>query len=254
MEYMVNHPRILSLACLIVMWIVSLLGEQIRVRLRLAESSDKSNLALVVSATLTLLGLIIGFTFSMAAIRYDQRRLFEEGEANAIGTEYVRADLLAAADAANVKRLLRAYLDARLDFYEAGYGAQLRKANDGTAALQTQLWNSIRPAAAANPTPVTALVVSGMNDVLNSQGYTQFSWWNRIPKSAWSLMIAIALFANLLVGFATERSRSGNLLLLVLPIIVAVSFFLISDIDSPRSGLIRVPPVDLQSLSQSIAR
>ena len=62
----------------------------------------------------------------------------------------------------------------------------------------------------------------------------------------------IALFANLLVGYATKRSRSGNLLLLVLPMIVSVSFFLIADIDSPRGGVIRIPPRNLTSLSETL--
>ena len=91
-----------------------------------------------------------------------------------------------------------------------------------------------------------------MNDVLNSQGYTQYAWWNRIPTSAWGLMIGIAFASNLLVGYATQRSRSGSLLLLVLPVIVSVSFFLIADIDSPRGGIIRIPPRDLMSLKRQM--
>ena len=253
MTYMINHPRILAVACLLAMWLMSLLGVWIRVRLRISEDSDKANLGLVVSATLTLLGLIIGFTFSMASVRYDQRRLFEENEANAIGTEYVRADLLPAAASAQVKPLLKQYLNARIAFYQADYGPDVPRANQAAATLQTQLWQSILPAAAQSPTPVTALVVSGMNDVLNTQGYAQFSWWNRIPVSAWGLMIVIAILSNLLVGYATRRSRSGNLLLLVLPLIVAVSFFLISDLDSPRGGVIKVPPVDLTSLAKYLS-
>jgi hypothetical protein len=252
MHYMINHPRLLALTCLILMWLMSLLGVWIRGSLRVPENADKENLGLVVSATLTLLGLIIGFTFSMASARYDQRRLYEEGEANAIGTEYLRADLLPATEALNTKTLLRGYLDTRIKFYDSGYGAGVAQNSDQTAALQGQLWKSVQAQAAAAPTPVTALVVSGMNDVLNSQGYAQFSWWNRIPVSAWGLMILIAAFSNLLVGYATKRSRSGNLLLTVLPLIVSVSFFLISDLDSPRGGVIKVPPVDLMSLSQSL--
>jgi hypothetical protein len=254
MVFMINHPRVLAIACLVVMWLMSMLGVWIRSRLRFSANPDKGDLALVVSATLTLLGLIIGFTFSMAAARYDQRRLYEEEEANAIGTEYVRADLLPAADAANVKETLRKYLDWRIKFYQSDYGVHLHGVDARTAELQSLLWASVKPQAMANPNPVMALVVSGMNDVLNSQGYTQFSWWNRIPTSAWGLMIAIAAFANLLVGYATQQSKSGKLLLLVLPVIVSVSFFLISDIDSPRGGIIRVPPVDLVSLSQSLEK
>jgi hypothetical protein len=74
----------------------------------------------ILSATLTLLGLLIGFTFSTAISRYNQRKNDEQEEANAIGTEYVRADLLRSADAAKVRALLRSYTDQRILFYETG--------------------------------------------------------------------------------------------------------------------------------------
>jgi hypothetical protein len=95
-----------------------------------------------------------------------------------------------------------------------------------------------------------ALAVSGMNDVINSQGYTQAAWWNRIPAGAWALMGVIAIFCNLLLGCG-ER-RKSVLVILVLPLVVSISFFLIADIDSPRGGLIRVLPQNLIALSQSM--
>ena len=139
----------------------------------------------ILAATLTLLGLIIGFSFSMATCRYDQRKNYEEAEANAIGTEYVRADSLPAADAASVRDLLRKYLHERVLFYETHDEHELQQINARTAPLQTKLWTAIRAPVAAQPNPVMALVVSGMNDVLNSQGYTQAGYWNRIPTAAW---------------------------------------------------------------------
>ena len=90
-----------------------------------------------------------------------------------------------------------------------------------------------------------------MNDVLNSQGYTQAAWWSRIPTEAWILMIAIALYANLLMGFGAQGPRT-NTLLLVLPLLVGISFLLVADIDSPRGGLVRVHPINLIALSQSL--
>lgn len=252
MDFMINHPRLLCLVCLVAMWGLALLGAWARNRFLKAGSDDKTSLGIVVSATLTLLGLIISFTFSMATGRYDQRKLYEEQEANAIGTEYVRAALLPDNQAEGVRLLLRQYLDRRITFYQVDYGSRLVGVDAQSTRLQERLWKSILPAAAAQPTPVMALAVSGMNDVLNAQGYTQYEWWNRIPRSAWWLLIVIALFANLLVGYATNRSRAGNLLLLVLPMIVSVSFFLIADIDSPRGGVIRIPPRNLISLSETL--
>ena len=77
------------------------------------------------------------------------------------------------------------------------------------------------------------------------------AWWNRLPLTAWSLMLEIAVFCNLLFGYGSHRSSIR--LFLVLPLAVSLSFFLIADIDSPRGGLIRVLPQNLMSLSQSIA-
>lgn len=253
MLFMTNHPRVLCLVCLLLFWGMALLGAFLRDRLRLRDEQDKGSLSLVVSASLTLLGLIISFTFSMANTRYDQRRLFEENEANAIGTEYVRANLLPGPQAANVKQLLRGYLDARIGFYDADYD-EVHSVNYSTAVDQAALWRSVLPQAAAEPTPVTALVVSGMNDVLNTQGYTQFSWWNRIPTTAWWFLVIIALASNLMVGLSTRRTRSGTVLLLVLPLLVSISFFLIADIDSPRGGVIRIHPRDLLALHDSLQR
>jgi len=89
-----------------------------------------------------------------------------------------------------------------------------------------------------------------MNDVLNAQGYTQAAWWNRIPVAAWCLLITIGIFCNVLVGYVA-RGRSA-LLFWILPIVLAVSVFLIADIDSPRHGVIRVHPQNLESLANSL--
>jgi protein-S-isoprenylcysteine O-methyltransferase Ste14 len=89
-----------------------------------------------------------------------------------------------------------------------------------------------------------------MNDVLNRQGYTQAAWWNRIPVGAWSLMVTLAVCCSMLIGYGARPT--GGLLFMVLPFLVAIAFFLIADIDSPRQGVIRVVPRNLTSLSQSL--
>jgi hypothetical protein len=91
-----------------------------------------------------------------------------------------------------------------------------------------------------------------MNDVLNSQGYTQAAWWNRIPVAAWAFLILTAIGCNLLVGYGSRSNQAISGLLFVMPVLVGISFLLIADIDSPRGGLIHVSPQNLAALWQSL--
>jgi hypothetical protein len=250
MTDIVNYPLLVFTVAFVSCWLSAPLGAFFRVRLRPLEEDERENFDVIQAAALTLLGLLVGFTFSMATGRYEQRKNYEEAEANAIGTEYVRADLLPAAEAVKLQGLLRSYLDQRVLFYTTRDRQQLLQIDTHTAHLQNDLWSVVRARAVAQPIPVFALAVSGMNDVLNSEGYTQAAWWNRIPVAAWALVTAIAIFCNLLIGYGAHRATT--LLFIVLPLAVSVSFFLIADIDSPRGGLIRVQPQDLVRLSQSI--
>jgi hypothetical protein len=188
----------------------------------------------------------------MAIGRYDQRKNLEEEEANAIGTEYARADLLPAPESDNLRRLLRQYLDQRILFYKVRNRQTLQQINAATAQLQDRLWASAKEPSSANPTAITALIIAGMNDVLNSQSYVQAGWSNQIPRSAWLLLDLIAICSNVMVGLSFRTARSKRFLILILPFVVSISLFLIADIDSPRGGLIHVEPENLRSLAQSL--
>ena len=252
MTYLLDQPQILFVVSFLGLWLFELAATKISKRLPALGAAAREDFGVIQAATLTLLGLIIGFTYSMASERYGQRKNLEEAEANAIGTAYVRADLLPAADAAKVRALLLSYLDQRVLFYTTADEQILAQVNAKTAKLQTELWAAVRAPAVAQPTPVIQLAVAGMNDVLNSQGYTQAAWWNRIPIAAWILLAVIAACANLLIGFGLRSGRAESIFLVTFPLIVSVALFLIADIDSPRSGVIRVIPQNLNSLSDSL--
>jgi hypothetical protein len=211
------------------------------------------DLGIIQTATLTLLGLIIGFTFSMAIARYDLRQTYEEAEANAIGTAFLRADLLPSKTAETIKRLLNEYLEQRILFYSKQDQETAKKIMQRTAALETALWNEMLPVARTQASPMVSLAVSGMNDVINSRGFTQAAWWNRIPTAAWCLMAAIAIGANILVGFGARNFKGNISLFMIFPMMIAIAFFLIADIDSPRGGVIRIDPRNLIDLKQNIA-
>jgi len=249
MPSLLDSPVLVLLTSLLGLWLAGWLGGRLRAIRKGGPDAIEDDFSLITGGALTLLGLIIGFTFSMAVSRYDQRKNLEEQEANAIGTEYARADLLPPADAAKVRSLLKAYAALRIRYFETRNGQDLARLDAETIRLQGELWSAAAVPALANPTPVAALVVSGMNDVLNSQGYTQAAWWNRIPVAAWALLVAIGVFCNLLVGYTTVRR--GLLFHLILPVVLAITLFLIADIDSPRGGVIRVHPQNLEAAVSS---
>ncbi len=246
-----DYPLLIFVSAFLLLWLAASVGSWLSQRRssRMAED-ERSDFGTIQAATLTLLGLIIGFSFSMATGRYDQRKTYEEAEANAIGTEYVRADLLPQADAARIRSLLKEYTDLRIAFYKTRELDELVRIERDTTAIQNQLWTAASQPGVAQPSPVSALAVAGMNDVLNSQGYTQSAWWNRIPVAAWALMFGIAIFANGLLGYGARRMKPR--FFMVLPLVVAVSFLLIADIDSPRGGIIRVHPQNLASLRDGL--
>ncbi len=247
-----SHPLFVGFASFCLLSLVAWIGFTFLSKRRSLEEAAREDISVILGATLTLLALIIGFSFSMAVGRYDQRKNYEEAEANAIGTQFVRAGLLPPADAVKVRSLLKRYLDERIRFYLTHDAQQLAEVNAQTAVLQNELWAAVQAPATAQPTPVVALAVAGMNDVLNSQGYTQAAWWNRIPHAAWWMMFLIAACCNVLLGYRSRNTEGGRVSRVVMPLIVSVAFMLIADIDSPRGGLIHVYPQNLQSLATSL--
>ena len=251
MYYLTDYPFVVLVVSLASLWGSAQVGVQLHKKLRPMEESERDDFNVVSAATMTLLGLIIGFSFAMAISRYDQRKNYEEDEANAIGTAYFRAGVLPNDDdTSKIRGLLKDYLEQRILFYETRSISELKAIDSRTGRLQSQLWLAIQSAAAKQPNPVVALSVSSINDVLNSQGYTQAAWWNRLPRAAWWLLLALAMFCNLLIGYGSRRR--SVMFFLVLPVAVSISLFLISDISSPRRGLIRVVPQNLLSLSESL--
>jgi hypothetical protein len=245
-----NYPVILALVTVVLLSASAWFGTRVRKLRKNADDLDKEEFGVVLGATLTLLGLLIGFSFSMAISRYDQRKDYEEEEANAIGTEYQRAELMPDSARSAVQTQLVQYLDLRIKRYQANASDDVTELMAHTTVIQNEMWKTVRDFAVTTRDPVTATVVTGMNDVINRQGYTQAARWKRIPVPAWALMIVIAIFSNFLIGYGEKKHMAFTLL--VVPLAIAASFLLIADVDSPHGGLIRVTPQNMMSLADSL--
>jgi hypothetical protein len=251
MQGLYHYPVAIFAVAFGVQCLAAYLGHARRKRGRPVVDGERADLRAILGATLTLLALIIGFTFSMAVNRYDGRKAYEAAEATAIAAEYSRADLLPAAQATRVRALLASYTQQRILFYRISDPARSRRLQADTAKLQSELWSAVTgPANAAPNSPTLALAVSGMNDVFDAQSLAAAASRNHIPVGAWALMLVVALAGNALLGVIEKRTAA--VILLVLPLIVSAPFFLIADIDSPRAGVIRVPPVNLLVLAETL--
>jgi hypothetical protein len=248
---MVDFPLLVSVTLFAALMLAAWLGDFLRRRSRASAEANRDDSGVVLAGTLTLLGLIIGFSFSMATTRYDLRKNCEATEANAIAVAYMRADLLSPADAAKVHGLLKKYLDQRILFYSTRNRHQLEKVADDAAQVQSELWSSIQAVLGPLPPQLEGLFVSSTNDILVSQLSTQAVWSNRIPVAAWILIAVTAVGCNFLVGYRARRT--DWLVFLIMPVAVSISLFLIADLDSPRAGGIRVSPQNLVRLSQSLS-
>lgn len=252
MSNLTHYPTLVFVFSFLAMWLMAWIGWAFLRRKAAMDEEMRQDFSFIVSGMLTLLALLIGFSFSMAIGRYDLRKSYEEGEANAIGTETLRADLLPTADAENVRGLLGDYLKLRISFYRAQSDQEFQQINVRTEQLQNELWAAVHGPAMSTPTPVAALALAGMNDVLNSQSYTQAAYWNRIPVAAWILLFVIGIGCSLLIGYGARSTGPGRKLLFILPLGASVAFMLIADLDAPRHGIIRVLPQNLLSLEESL--
>ena len=212
------------------------------------QKTDKTSAGLIDGAIFGLMGLLIAFTFSGAASRLDHRRDLVINEANAIGTAYLRLNLLPTDRQAPLRDLFRQYLDARLEVFQkipdmAAAEAILVRANN----LQSQIWPmAVEACQASGSVPATTLLLSALNEMFDMATLrTTTSRVMHPPVVIFVMLFALALLSSLLAGYSMGNSRDSNRFHVIgFATIIAVTVYVILDIEYPRAGLIRVDAVD----------
>jgi hypothetical protein len=204
----------------------------------------------MVAAELGLLAFLLAFTFGMAASRFEVRRQVLLDETNAIGTAYLRAGLLPEPHRAEVRRLLREYVDVRLAAVQAGaIEAGIRRTNE----LHGRLWSEAVAAAEKDPRSVpSGLFVQALNEVIDLHAKRlMLALRNRIPAPVWAVLFAVAVLSFGAMGYhegLTGTSRSPAVLAIALTF--AAVIWLVADLDRPQQGLLRVsqqPMIELRN-------
>jgi len=212
-----------------------------------AQKKDEkdSGASAVDAAVYGLLGLLIAFTFSGAATRFEARRHLIVEEANDIGTAYLRLDLLSAEARKSLQDKFRLYVDLRLEVYRnvsdiAGTKAALAR----SAAIQSEIWTeAVAASRAILPQPAAMLLLPALNQMIDITTTRTVAGQNHPPSIVFVMLIGLALLSALLAGYSMAGSRSG-IHMLVFAAILSITVFVILDLEYPRLGLIRIDAAD----------
>jgi hypothetical protein len=237
------------------------IGRRIAVRWRKEEAGTAGEgVGAVDGAVFALLGLLIAFTFSGASSRFDTRRQLIVEEANAIGTAYLRVDLLPAALQPALRDSFRRYLDSRLAIYQKlpDVGAakeELARSN----TLQGELWRQAVAASRAEGAPAAApiLLLPALNAMIDITTTRTMASLMHPPTVVFVMLFGLALAASLLAGYGMTGSRVRSWFhMLGFALVVAFAVYVIMDMEYPRLGLIRVDAFDqaLVDLRESMNR
>ena len=233
----------------LIMLLVLETGRRIGKRYYSMEESEhhRGNRILVESAIYGLLGLLIAFTVSGAANRFDARRTLTVQEANAIGTAYLRLDLLPAAAQPELRRKFRRYAEARLAVFRllpdfAASNAEAVRANE----LQRSIWNEVIAALPGVPQSATLMLLPALNEMFDITSSRAIAGQAHTPLVILCALAVLALFCCLLAGYglAGENPLGSALRMIGFALIVTLTIFVILDLDYPRVGLIRLDYAD----------
>jgi len=203
----------------------------------------------MVGGLLGMLAFVLAMTFSMASARHDLRRANVLDEANAIGTAYLRSDLLEPPYGTEVKKLLREYVDIRL---QAANGAEVNAVIVHSVEIHKLLWAQVSAAGLSAPSVNTSLMVQATNNVIDMhEKRVSGALRSRIPRSIWVALFAISILTMITMG--TQTGLMGRrVLMAVIPLSLAFAALIVVvvDLDRPQAGLIKVSQeamVNLQS-------
>lgn len=216
-----------------------------------SEPEKESPVGAMVGATLGLLAFMLAFTFGLAASRFDDRRQIVVEEANAIGTCYLRAEMLAEPQRSEIRKQLHDYVDVRLEAIDV---EKLQQAIAKSSELHNQLW-SLAVAVAQQDTHsiVTGLFIESLNEVIDLHSKRlMVAVRNRIPGTIWLTLYLVAVLAMAEIGYhegltSTRRSLAAPALVLTFSMVMS----LIADLDRPQEGLLRVSQQAMLDLQNS---
>jgi hypothetical protein len=224
------------------------LGRRLGLRWSPREGGAHGGTAALDSAVFALFGLLIAFTFSGAASRFDARRDLIVQEANAIGTAYLRVDLMPGADQPAMRDGFRHYVDSRLAAYrEISDPVAFKAALDRSTAIQSDIWKrAIAAAQEAGAAPaVGTQLLPAINDMIDITTTRAMATQMHPPAVVYVLLLALAFASALLAGYGVGEVHARHWLhSSIFAAILTITLYVIVDFEHPRMGSVRVDNFD----------
>lgn len=218
-----------------------------------ADDDSKSQTTVIQGGIIGMLALILGFTFSMAIQRFDNRAAAEISEANAIGTAILRTGLLAEPYNAQSEKLIEEYIKNRLQINKTDLTqtAIRNKYQKETSRIQQEIWDLGVEAAKKDPNPVTSgLFISSVNDMIDAQGKRNALLGRQVPPVIFYLLFIIFVATGGLTGYASGLGKkTSRIPAIVLAFLICLMVFIIIDLDRPRRGIIQVEQESMEALT-----
>jgi len=232
-------------------------GRRIGIR-RMASDGEnaRAGMGTVEGAVFGLMGLLIAFTFSAAATRFEARRHLVTEEANCIGTAWLRLDLLPAGTQPALRDSFRRYLDTRLEVYQKLPDLAAANAALGRAAvLQGEIWTQATAACREGPPAAAMLLLPALNQMFDITTTRTMATKVHTPSIIFVLLVALTLISALLAGYGMATAKTRSWVHMVgFALVMAAAVYIILDLEHPRLGLINIHTADqvLVDLRQSM--
>jgi hypothetical protein len=216
---------------------------------------DDAPFGVLQASAFGMVGLLLGFSFSLAVARFDQRRQVTVREANAIGTTVLRTDLLRPPVARQMRELLREYVQARIEFAAAGVDVGRREQpGRRSSELQRRMWALAVSESRSDPhSTMVALFVLTLNDTIDSSSEQAAALSATIPPSVLWIVVIVVIIATSLLG--ANFGRVGRLdwtAFVLFVVMFALVIGMILDLDRPQGGLIKVSLEPLQAVQKML--
>ncbi len=209
------------------------------------EPTRPANVAAIEGAVFALLGLLIAFTSSNGISRFDYRRSLIVEEANHIGTAYLRIELLPQEAQPEMRNLFRSYLDSRLEVYRHIPDLQAAKPElDRGAQIQQRIWRHAVDQCKDQSTPCMMLLLPALNSMIDITTTRTMASQFHPPIIVFILLMVFSLVAALVAGYGMAGPAPSWLHIIAFSLAMAMTVYVILDVEYPRLGLIRIDQTD----------